>query len=109
MAGLITVFCQCGGRLGQVGPSILSGNPRPVWRIEPGWSWSDTHLGRGTLECRDETFTSERRLYHELTGGRRPEGMAMLRECDLPICIRCPKCHRTRWVSPDVVFAGSPG
>lgn len=109
MAGMITVFCQCGERLGRVGPSILSGNPRPVWKIEPGWGWSDTHLGRGTLERRDETFYAERRLYHELVNGRRPEGLALLRECDLPICVRCPRCHRMKWMAPDIVLAGIPG
>jgi hypothetical protein len=101
---VITVFCQCEYRLGQVGPSIRSGNTRPVWKIEPGWTWSDTHLGRGTLERRDETYRAERRLYHEITNDLRPEGLAMLRECDLPICVKCPKCHRLRWVAPDVAL-----
>jgi hypothetical protein len=102
---MITIHCaNCSQRLGQVGPSIRSGNRRPVWKIEPGWTWSDTHLGRGTLERRDESYRAERRLYHEITGGLRPEGLGMLRECDLPICVRCPKCRRLKWIAPDVAF-----
>ena len=94
----ITIRCsddRCAQALGVVGPSIRSGNPKPVWRIRPGWSFK-----AGILEHVDETFYSERRLYHELTGGARPQGLAMLRECDLPLCVRCPRCHRMRWVAP---------
>lgn len=108
---MVTVHCgSCSERLGVIGPSARSGNPRPVWKIEPGWTWSDTHLGRGVLERRDQTFAAERRLYHEITGGRVPEGIAVSRECDLPIVVRCPRCHKVRWVAPDAVLvAGSPG
>lgn len=107
----VTIHCGCGERLGQIGPSTRSGNPRPVWRIEPGWGWSDMHLGRGILERRDETFRAERRLYSQIAGGRIPEGIAVLRECDLPIVVRCPRCRKPRWVAPDAALAaaGSPG
>lgn len=96
---------QCGQQLGTVGPSVRSGNPRPVWKIRPGWVFPSSGPSRGVLEYVDETYKSERRMYHEVTGGLRPEGMGMFRECDLPLCVRCPRCHRMRWVAPDVVFA----
>jgi hypothetical protein len=102
---MVIVHCSCGERLGRVGPSARSGNPRPVWHIEPGWSWSDAHLGRGTLERRDDARLAERRLLHELTGRQRvPQGMALRRECDLPLVVRCPSCRRIRWVSPEVAL-----
>jgi hypothetical protein len=98
----IAIACsddRCAQALGVIGPSIRSGNPRPVWRIRPGWMFTN-----GILEHIDERLSSERRLYHEVTGGRRPVGVAMIRECDLPLCVRCPRCHRMRWVAPDAAL-----
>ncbi len=106
---MVTVHCGgCGGRLGQVGPSVRSGNPKPVWSIEPGWGWSDTHLGRGMLERSDELLRMERRLSHEVTGNPRPaEGGQLRRECDLPVVVRCPRCRKIRWVGPDVAVSAA--
>lgn len=100
----MNVFCagsDCGDLLGAIGPSSISDKAgRPVWRIQPGWSWVD-----GALTFNDFTYRSERQLLHEMTGRQRMVvGAALARECDLPLRVRCPKCHRTRWVTPDLVF-----
>lgn len=96
---------HCGQPLGEVGLSIVSGNPKAVWKIRPGWTWR-----KGILERVDESSRQERSLAYEMTGreyapsGGRvvPIGMGLLREADLPICVRCPHCHRPRWVSADL-------
>lgn len=97
---------QCGERLGVIALSLLSGNPRPVWRIEPGWRFSDTsHLHLGTLERTDYTFAAERQLYQQITNRQRPtQGLGVAREVNLPVCVRCPKCRRVRWVAPDAAL-----
>jgi hypothetical protein len=107
---MITIVCgRCGDRIGQVGPSAVTGNPRPVWKIEKGWDWDDTHLGRGTLEYRDETYRRIRQLSHEVTGRQRPpEGFLVGREVDLPVVVRCPKCRTIRWVGPEVALTTIP-
>lgn len=107
---MVPVFCsngQCGEYLGTVALSGLQRRPHPVWRIEPGWRFSDTgHLHLGVLERQDMTFASERQLYERLTGRPRAmQGVGVVREVDLPVVVRCPKCRRTRWVAPDAVFA----
>jgi hypothetical protein len=93
---------HCGKPLGEVDVSMLTGRPRPVWKIRPGWTWV-----KGILERVDETYRQERSLVHEMIGqevipiGTRfsPRGMDIFREADLPLCVRCPHCHRPRWVS----------
>lgn len=98
------IFCagsDCGDPLGEIVPTMtaLSG-PRLVWRIEPGWTWRD-----GALAFDDFTCRQERQLLHETTGrDRMVVGAALARECDLPLRVRCPKCHRVRWVTPDLVL-----
>lgn len=89
---------HCGKPLGEVGISILSGHPKPVWRIQPGWTWR-----KGILERVDETLRQERAVAYEATGAERLiPGMGIAREADLPLCVRCPHCHRPRWVSGDL-------
>jgi len=73
-------------------------NPKPVWRIEPGWSWN-----QGILERRDFTLRQERKLIHE-TFGRIESRVSVAREANLPIVVRCTKCHGLRLVQPDVVL-----
>jgi hypothetical protein len=106
----VSIFCangQCGERLGTVALSGVQSRLRPVWRIEPGWRFSDVnHLHLGVLERTDHSFRSERELYQHLTARQRPTvGVGINREVDLPVVVRCPKCNRTRWIAPDVVFA----
>lgn len=109
MNDVVTVFCssgQCGERLGVVAMSGLQSRMRPVWKIEPGWWFSDRrHLHLGVLEQTDHTLRSERELYQHLTNRQRgTQGVGLSREVDLPIVVRCPKCHAKRTVPPDVVF-----
>lgn len=64
---------------------------RWAWAIQPGWNWRD-----GALDRADETFRHERQLLHETLGRQRPiERVNIGREVDLPVRVRCPKCHRT--------------
>lgn len=100
----ITVLCagsDCRQELGTVGISATAlQGPKPVWRIQPGWGWHD-----GALDFRDDTLRSERRLLHEMVGRERlVVGMALGRECDLPIRVRCPRCHRVRIVTPEMIL-----
>jgi hypothetical protein len=105
MPVVLCATTHCGKPLGEVDLSVLAGRPRPVWRIRPGWSWH-----KGILEYRDETYRSERGLAYEMTGhefapagGRlTPAGLELVREADLPLCVRCPHCHRPRWISVDL-------
>lgn len=92
------VYCSgthCGGLLGRAGPSGLEKKRgQPVWHIEPGWLWV-----HGILQRTDYEFHSERRLRHETLGQeRRIDGVGHRRECDLPVNVRCPKCHRVQMV-----------
>lgn len=89
---------QCGELLGHAGPSGLEGRRgRQVWHIEPGWLFVGKPFGAeraGILERLDHEFRSERRLLYEVLGRERPiQGVAQGREAELPIHIRCPKCH----------------
>jgi len=96
---------HCGHLLGEVGISEVLSKPRPVWRIQPGWTWRN-----GILERIDETARQERSLAYEVTGrefipagGRfTPAGLNLTREAELPIAVRCPQCHRPRWVDADL-------
>ena len=73
---------------------------RWIWVIQPGWTWRD-----GALVRADDTFRQERQLLHETLGRSRPiEGMGLGRECDLPVRVQCPKCHRVRIVTPELVL-----
>jgi hypothetical protein len=96
-----TVYCtdkMCGERLGVGGTSVVQGRRKPIWRIEPGW-W----FVRGILERSDSMLSSEARLRHEtMEPTLDPRLGARLvrhvREVDLPITVRCPKCHRAQLV-----------
>lgn len=108
---------QCGEYLGDVGPSGVQMNPRPVWRIRPGWRWVFPPGARGQplasaiLERADEAGRSERQLIHEVYGVTaavqsaltKAAGVGVAREANLPIVVRCPKCRRLRYVPADVV------
>lgn len=102
MPNVICATTHCDQVIGEVGISARSGNLQPVWRIQPGWTWI-----KGILTYCDESYRQERGLVYEMTGrefiqrGMRfaPSGIGVLREVDLPICVRCPKCRRPRWVS----------
>jgi hypothetical protein len=112
MIDLVTVFCgngQCGERLGVVAMSGVQSRMRPVWKIEPGWWFSDRkHLHLGVLEQTDYTFRSERELYEHLTSRPRAmQGVGVGREVSLPVIVRCPKCHSKRTVPPDIVFSSA--
>lgn len=98
---ILCAGADCGELLGEIGPTATAlQGPRLVWRIRPGWTWRD-----GALTFDDHTFRSERQLLHETTGRQRlAVGLALGRECELPLRVRCPKCHRVRWVTPDLVF-----
>lgn len=73
---------------------------KPVWRIRPGWMFR-----KGILEFVDEGLRSERMLAHATLGlDRSVQGLGFKREADLPICVRCPHCHRLRWVVPDLYY-----
>lgn len=84
-------------------------NPNPVWRIRPGWRWRFPSgvregLGNGILEFSDQSLEGERRLHHEAFGGRfSDDRLGVVREVNLPVVVRCPKCHRLRYVRPEVV------
>lgn len=99
--GILCAGADCGQPLGVVGLSATSlQGPKLVWRIQPGWGWRD-----GALDFNDHTLRMERQLLHETTGRqRRIEGMGMGRECDLPVRVRCPRCHRVRIVTPEMVL-----
>jgi hypothetical protein len=116
----VRILCggaQCGEYLGDVGPSTVQMNPRPVWRIRPGWCWVFPPGVRGQplhtaiLERADAEGRSERRLLHEIYGASpairtalaRNPGVGVAREAPLPIVVRCSKCHRLRYVPADVV------
>jgi len=73
-------------------------NPHPVWRIQPGWVWR-----QGTLERVDQDLAQQSRLIHA-TWGRTDGRVNVAREANLPIVVRCPKCHGLRLVMPDVVL-----
>jgi len=73
-------------------------NPKPVWRIEQGWTWK-----QGILERSDFTLRNERKLIHE-TFGHIESRVNVAREVNLPVVVRCPKCHGLRLVQPDVVL-----
>lgn len=88
---------HCGYALGMVDISIRGSNPHPVWYIQPGWYWK-----QGILEFGDNSMRAERQLLHEFGRDRLSEGVKLAREANLPICVRCPKCHRPRWIPPDV-------
>lgn len=102
---------QCGEYLGDVGPSGALLNPRPVWRIRPGWRWvfppgvRGQPLASAILERADDTQRSERQLVHEIYGVQRiaDERVGVAREANLPIVVRCPRCRRLRYVPADVV------
>lgn len=98
------IFCggaQCGHLLGEIGASVVGRNPNPVWRIQPGWRWRT-----GILERNDESLEQERRLAHETFGVQRiSDGrVAIGREVNLPVVVRCPNCHRLRYVQPDTLL-----
>ncbi len=98
------IFCgvtQCGEYLGEVGASAAQMNPSPVWRIQPGWRFG----AQGILERNDIEYRQERRLMQE-TFGRPDESqrVSIGREVNLPIVVRCPKCHNNRLVLPEVAF-----
>jgi hypothetical protein len=100
----VRVHCagsDCAELLGEIGSSLTAlQGPRLVWRIQPGWAWTD-----GCLTFNDFTLRQERHLLHETTGRERMiVGAALARECDLPLRVRCPACHRVRWVTPDLVL-----
>ncbi len=100
----MNVFCagsDCGHLLGEIGPSLVNlQGPRLVWRIQPGWGWHD-----GALTFNDFNLQQERRLLHETTGRQRlAVGLALARECDLPLRVRCPQCHRVRFVTPELLI-----
>ena len=104
---------QCGLYLGDVGPSAISMKPGPVWYIQPGWDWAfplgtrGQPLGCAILERRDASRQAERRLAHEIyavpDGTRLDERISVAREANLPIVVRCPGCHRLRFIPPEVV------
>jgi hypothetical protein len=97
----VRVHCgRCEEFLGEIGPSQLGTKGRqPVWRIRPGWTFQ-----QGILVQDDHTYRAERQMLHEMGRQRMVEGLALSREVDLPICVRCPKCHSRRWVTADLVF-----
>lgn len=92
-------------------------NPQPVWYIRPGWRWVFPPGARGQplhtaiLERVDDTQRSERQLLHAVYGSgaaiqsalAQNPGVGVAREASLPIVVRCPKCHRLRYVPPDVL------
>ncbi len=95
------IFCggtQCGELLGEVGASAAQMNPSPVWRIQPGWVWR-----QGILEMSDQNLSQQARLIHA-TWGRTDSRVGVAREANLPIVVRCPKCHGLRLVQPDVIL-----
>lgn len=113
---------QCGEYLGDVGPSHVQLNPHLVWRIQPGWRWTfppgtrGEPLQCGILERIDDTHRSERRLLHEVYGNgqaiqsalaKSPQ-VGVAREANLPVVVRCPKCHRLRYVPADVATQAAP-
>jgi len=114
----VRILCggaQCGEYLGDVGPSVVGMRGGVlVWRIAPGWRWVFPTRGEplrsGILERVDEERRAERQLMHEVFGGRpdvrsalaKGSGVGVAREANLPIVVRCPKCHRLRYVPADV-------
>ena len=108
---------QCGEYLGDIGPSAAQMNPHPVWRIRPGWRWvfppgvRGQPLASAILERVDDAQRSERQLRHEVYGAgaaiqsalTKSAAVGVAREANLPVVIRCPKCHRLRYVPPDAV------
>jgi hypothetical protein len=110
----VRILCggaQCGEYLGDVGPSVVQRNPNPVWYIRQGWKWvfppgtRGEPLGRGILERADDTGRAERRLIHEVYSVQSIDDhrVGVQRETNLPVVVRCPKCHRLRYVPADVV------
>lgn len=100
----VTVLCagsDCRQELGVVAPSATAlQGPKLVWRIRPGWGWRDGALDYSDADCR-----MERQLLHETTGRQRMSvGLALSRECDLPVRVRCPRCHRVRIVTPEMLL-----
>ena len=109
---------QCGEYLGDVGPSVVGMKTGPVWYIRPGWCWvfppgtRGQPLGRAILERRDDTGRAERELIHARYGLTVPAGarlqldqrVSVGREVDLPVVVRCPRCHRLRYVTPEAVL-----
>lgn len=103
---LVKVFCcgtQCGELLGEAGPSLLERKRGvPVWHIQPGWTFAEKPFGaerNGILERVDYDLRNERKLLQGTIGRQRPvEGLGYARECDLPVNVRCPKCHRVQMV-----------
>ena len=112
---MIRILCggaQCGEYLGDVGPSAVQMKPGPVWFIKPGWRWvfpagvRGQPLGRAILERRDEEHRAERELIHGVYGVQRisDERVGVAREVALPVVVRCPQCHRLRYVTPDAAL-----
>ena len=101
---------QCGHYLGDVGPSVVGMKSAPVWRIDPGWQWRfplgvrGQPLGSAILEFVGEP-RPELQLAHEAFGVHRigDSRVSIAREVNLPIVVRCPKCHRLRYVPLDVL------
>jgi hypothetical protein len=98
----------CGQLLGEVTTSTLGQGDQPVWKIAPGWFWNRDHV----LEFGDTSFRSERSLLEKTVGRQRlVEGVGISREVrlDAAICVKCPKCHRTRWIPPDLYLRARSG
>lgn len=105
------VYCgttHCGQFLGEVTSSTLGQSNHAVWKIQPGWFWNRQRI----LEFGDNNFRNERELLQKTVGRQRlVEGVGIGREVrlDAAICVKCPKCHRTRWVPPDLGLRVSAG